>query len=222
MDWQGVELPMDDRIRRTYSLLRFGVKNPRVVFNDWYLRRKGVELGRYPWISGRVHLFLAARSSLSIGDGLFAPADVQILGNDDGRIVIGDQVSLGTWARLAVANKATMRIGNKVGVGPYNILNAFDDLTIGDETMLSPFVNINCADHGVVRGTVPMKEQKGNYGPVKIGSDCWIGATVVVLKGVTIGDGAVVGAGAVVTKDIPEYSIAVGVPAKVIGERPCE
>ncbi|MBU4174073.1 MAG: maltose O-acetyltransferase [Actinobacteria bacterium] len=84
--------------------------------------------------------------------------------------------------------------------------------------MVSPMVNINCADHGIQLGT-PMREQYGTYGPVTIGSDCWLGAMVVVLKGVTIGDGAVVGAGAVVTTDIPEYAIAVGVPAKVVGER---
>lgn len=52
--------------------------------------------------------------------------------------------------------------------------------------------------------------------PVHIGSDCWLGASVTVCPGVTIGDGCVIGAGAVVTKDIPPYSFAAGVPAKVI------
>ena len=52
--------------------------------------------------------------------------------------------------------------------------------------------------------------------PIKIGKNCWLGGSVVVLPGVTIGDGCVIGAGAVVTKDIPENSLAVGNPAKVI------
>jgi acetyltransferase-like isoleucine patch superfamily enzyme len=64
-----------------------------------------------------------------------------------------------------------------------------------------------------------MREQYGTYAPVAIGSDCWLGAMVVVLKGVRIGNGAVIGAGSVVTKDIPEYTVAVGIPAKVIKER---
>ncbi|MBU4240931.1 MAG: acyltransferase [Actinobacteria bacterium] len=140
------------------------------------------------------------------------------MGNDDGRIIIGNGVSLDSGARLHVANRATLSIGDRTGVGPYNFFNAFDDLAIGSDTMFSPMVNINCADHGLELGT-PMREQYGTYGPVSIGSDCWLGAMVVILKGVTIGDGAVVGAGAVVTKDIPEYAIAVGVPAKVVGER---
>ncbi len=190
----------------------------RVRFNAWYLRRRGVALGAYPWIPGWVDLYLGGRSSLIVGDGVFIPRTIEVIGNDDGRIIVGKGVSLDSGARLQVANRATLRIGDRTGIGPYNFFNAFDDLTIGSDTMFSPMVNINCADHGMKLGT-PMREQYGTYGPVTIGSDCWLGAMVVVLKGVTIGDGAVVGAGAVVTKDIPEYAIAVGVPAKVVGER---
>ncbi|HDZ8876661.1 hypothetical protein J4G66_16215 [Aeromonas dhakensis] len=54
---------------------------------------------------------------------------------------------------------------------------------------------------------------------IKIGNDVWIGANAIILPGVTIGDGAVVGAGAVVTRDVPDYAIVVGVPAKVIRQR---
>ncbi len=55
--------------------------------------------------------------------------------------------------------------------------------------------------------------------PIKIGSDVWLGAGVKILGGVTIGDGCIVGAGAVVTGDLPPYSIAVGMPARVVGTR---
>jgi acetyltransferase-like isoleucine patch superfamily enzyme len=111
-----------------------------------------------------------------------------------------------------------MLVGDNAGIGPYNIFNAFDDLTIGRDTMFGPFVNINCADHGIEPGT-PMRLQHGTYGPVVIGEDCWLGAGVVVTKGVTIGGGAVIGAGSVVTCDIPPDTIACGVPARVQRER---
>ena len=192
--------------------------NPRVLFNAWYLRHKGVQMESPPWVSGWVDLALAARSSLSIGRGLFVPRTIEIRGNDDGRILIGDDVTIDTGARLHVANRATLKVGNGVGIGPYNIFNAFDDLTIGENTMFAPFVNINCADHGMERG-VPMREQYGTYSPVKIGSDCWLGAMVVVTRGVTIGDGAVIGAGSVVTRDIPPYTIAAGAPCCAIKDR---
>ncbi|MHB8894330.1 MAG: acyltransferase [Candidatus Geothermincolia bacterium] len=196
----------------------FWARQPRVMFNAWYLQRNGVTLGANAWISGWVDLALAARSTCEFGENVFVPRALEIRGNDDGRIVVGNHVTLDSGARLHVANRATLRVGDNVGIGPYDILNAFDDLTIGDESMLGPYVNINCADHGTELGT-PMRLQHGTYGPVVIGSDCWIGAGVIVTKGVTIGDGAVIGAGSVVTRDIPAYTIAVGSPCSVIKER---
>jgi acetyltransferase-like isoleucine patch superfamily enzyme len=197
---------------------RFWATHPRVMFNACYLQRMGVKLGPNAWISGWVDLALAARSTCEFGDSVFIPRTIEVRGNDDGRIVVGDHVTLDTGARLHVANKATLRIGHNVGIGPYNILNAFDDLTIGDDTMFGPYININCADHGTEMGTL-MRLQYGTYGPVVIGNDCWLGAGVIVTKGVTIGDGAVIGAGSVVTRDIPEYTISVGTPCCVIEER---
>ena len=198
--------------------LTFTVRHPRVMFNSWYLRKRGVELGAFAWISGWVDLELAGESSVSIGERVFIPRTIEIRGNDKGRIVIGNDVSIDSGARLAVANDATMRVGNRSGIGPYNFLNAFDDLSIGEDVMFGPHVVINCADHGIELGT-PMRLQRGTYGPVVIGDDCWLGAMVVVNKGVSIGRGAVVGAGSVVTRDIPEYTVAVGAPARVIRER---
>lgn len=189
-----------------------------MALNARHLRQNGIELGAYPWIQSRVDLYLGGRSSMTIGDNVFIPRSVEVIGYDEGRIEIGNGVSIDSGARLHVANNATLRVGDRTGIGPYNFFNAFDDLTIGSDTMFSPMVNVNCADHGMELGS-KMREQYGTYGPVSIGSDCWLGAMVVVLKGVTIGDGAVVGAGAVVTGDIPAYSIAVGVPARVVGER---
>ena len=194
------------------------LKYPKVMFNAAYFKRKGIDLGPYAWISGWIDLALAGRASVSTGAGLFVPRTIEIRGNDDGRIRLGDHVTIDSGARLAVANKATMLVGDNVGIGPYNILNAFDDLTIGKDTMFGPFINVNCADHGIEPGT-PMRTQYGTYGPVRIGSDCWLGAGVIVTKGVTIGDGAVIGAGSVVTCDIPANTIACGVPARVLRER---
>lgn len=201
-----------------YRILHFWLRHPLVAINPWYLRKKGVELGRWPWISGWLHLALAAQSSLSIGDSVFIPRSVEILGNDLGRIELGDHVTIGSGARLHVANRARMEIGDRVGVGPYNFFNAFDDITIGDDTMFGPMVVLISADHGMEIGK-PMREQYGTYAPISIGADCWIAASAVVLKGVKVGDGAVIGAGAVVTRDVPEYAVAAGAPARVIGER---
>ena len=86
--------------------------------------------------------------------------------------------------------------------------------------MMGPEVVIYTSGHKFDRTDIPMMEQ-GNTDaePVTIGDDVWIGRRVMIMPGVTIGNGCVIGAGAVVTKDIPPYSVAGGVPAKVLKSR---
>lgn len=200
------------------SRLRFALSHPEIVYYQRVLRRKGVECGPYVWISARPDVALSGESTCVIGDGTFIPTPVQIRGNDRGRVIIGKNCSLDTLARLFAANDATLLLEDGVAIGPYNIINAFDDCIIRKNSMLGPYVNINCADHGMALGE-PMRFQQGSYGPVVIEEDCWIGSHSVILKGVTVGAGAVVAAGAVVTRDVPSLSIVGGVPARVIGHR---
>jgi acetyltransferase-like isoleucine patch superfamily enzyme len=91
-------------------------------------------------------------------------------------------------------------------------------ITIGDDVLIGPGSSLIASNHGAAFGSL-IREQAGSDADIVIGNDVWIGASVVVTAGVTIGDGAVVGAGAVVTKDLPPYSISVGVPAKVVKYR---
>jgi galactoside O-acetyltransferase len=87
---------------------------------------------------------------------------------------------------------------------------------IGDYTMLGPNVVIATAGHPILP---ELREKALQYNmPVHIGKNCWLGAGVIVLPGVTIGDNTVIGAGSVVTKDIPANVVAVGNPCKVLRE----
>ena len=87
---------------------------------------------------------------------------------------------------------------------------------IGDHTMLAPNVVIATAAHPILP---ELREKQYQYNmPVKIGRNCWLGAGVIVLPGVTIGDTTVIGAGSVVTKDIPANVVAVGNPCRVLRE----
>lgn len=205
-----------------WGRLRFSFLHPGIRYHQWQLRRGGVRCGPYVWINARPDVALGGESTCSIGDGTFIPTPVQIRGNDRGRIIIGKHCSLDTYSRLFAANDATLLLEEGVAIGPFNIINAFDDCSIGRHTMLGPYVNINCADHGMIPGE-PMRFQCGAYGPVVIGEDCWICSHAVVLMGVTIGEGAVVAAGAVVNQDVPPFSVVAGIPAKVVGDRrePC-
>lgn len=91
---------------------------------------------------------------------------------------------------------------------------------VGDNTMFAPHVTIATAAHPILP---ELREKACQYNmPVKIGKNCWLGANVIVLPSITIGDNVVVGAGSVVTKDLPDNVVAVGNPCKVlrsIGEK---
>ncbi|MDM4769741.1 acyltransferase [Solimonas sp. SE-A11] len=112
-----------------------------------------------------------------------------------------------------------LRCGRRVSLGRDVQLNCRGGLTIGSNVMIGPGTRLLTNGHRMERTDIPMREQGLYDKPISIGDDVWIGANVMVLPGVTIGRGSVVAAGAVVTKDVPEYSLAVGVPAKPVKSR---
>ncbi|MET1414852.1 acyltransferase [Roseibium sp. HPY-6] len=91
-------------------------------------------------------------------------------------------------------------------------------IVMGDDVLLGPEVMVTAANYRFNDGQ-PVTQQHMDEADVVIGNDVWLGTRVVVLPGVTINEGAIVGAGAVVTKSIPAFAIATGVPAKVVGTR---
>ena len=85
--------------------------------------------------------------------------------------------------------------------------------------MMGPNVTILTHTHIIDRTDIPMGQQGMRIAEVVIGNDVWIGMRVIIMPGIKIGDGAVIGAGAVVTKDVPDFAIVGGVPAKIIKYR---
>lgn len=110
-------------------------------------------------------------------------------------------------------------LGEGVGVSEGSYLGARGLLTIGADTILGPQCIVVAENHLFAEPGVPIREQGVERRGVAIGGDCWLGAAVRVLDGVSIGRGAVIGAGAVVAMDMPENCVAVGVPARVIRAR---
>lgn len=110
--------------------------------------------------------------------------------------------------------KAT--IGDNVSIHPICYVNASGGLIIGRNVSIAHGTTIMTVEHDYSHADQSTRDTSCLLHPVNIGSDVWIGAGVRILAGVTIGDHVVIGAGAVVTKDIPSNSLAVGVPARVI------
>lgn len=120
------------------------------------------------------------------------------------------KADFGTGHGISIGNNSGLGINCKVR-GP---------LEIGDNVMMGPDVFIFTSNHETSRTDIPMNKQGFSLPhKVTIGNDVWIGARVIILPGVTIGNGCIIAAGAVVTKDIPDYTIAGGVPAKILKYR---
>lgn len=134
-------------------------------------------------------------------------------------ILLADFVAIKEGAKLCTCNKlATIKVGKNTTIGYYTFIFASEKIEIGDDCMIAPFVYIVDSNHGTSK-ELPMNLQENDVKPIKIGNDVWIGANAIILKGVNIGDGAIISAGSVVTKNVDEYDIVGGIPAKIIGNR---
>lgn len=120
---------------------------------------------------------------------------------------------------LINANEGHVSVGKDSWLGPFTLIYGNGGVDIGDNVLIAAHSSINTVSHHAERTEVPINEQGIYLDPVVIEDDVWLGLNVSVLQGVRIGKGSIIGAGAVVTRDIPPYSIAVGIPAKVIRSR---
>lgn len=112
-----------------------------------------------------------------------------------------------------------LTIGNNVGIAQDCFIQVRGKVTIGSDVMFGPNVSIFSENHGFTDTETPMLYQPTIRGDVTIDDDVWLGTQSVILSGVHIGKGAIVAAGAVVNQDIPPYSVAAGIPAKIIKSR---
>jgi acetyltransferase-like isoleucine patch superfamily enzyme len=112
-----------------------------------------------------------------------------------------------------------IEVGHRFSVNSGAILDGRGGITIGNDVMIGPHTAIYSSGHNFSQPGQPMTSLDHIMAPVIISDDVWIGAHVCIPGGITIGQGAVIAAGAVVTKDVEDYTIVSGVPAQVIGKR---
>ena len=134
-------------------------------------------------------------------------------------ICIGDNVSLEKGVVLSTSEKGKIIIGNNVYIGEYTVVTSNGEIEIGDNVLISPHNDIVDFNHIYQDADKPINQQGFVAKKIKIEEDVWIGSGSKILMGVTIGKGAVVGAGSVVTKNVPSYHVVIGNPAKTIKER---
>jgi len=169
------------------------------------------------FIFGKFKLWWLKRHyDIEVGVGTRFSGELKYINTEFGAVKIGENCRINS-----IALAGPIEIGDNV------LLNLLSDVSgrggsvkIGDDVIIAPRVSIMASSHLYKSRSSLIRKQGGSRGDiVTIGDDVWIGTGAVVLPGVNINTGAVVGAGAVVTKDIPAYAIVVGVPAKIVGYR---
>ncbi|EAW33882.1 DapH/DapD/GlmU-related protein [Lyngbya sp. PCC 8106] len=140
-------------------------------------------------------------------------------GGGDQGLILGNDVMISRNCVIQ-AKTGPLKIGNRADIGCSTIISAISGISIGDSVLIAGNCYIGGGRYISDRLDIPLMDQGlFSKGTVEIGDDVWLGAGATVLDGVKIGKGCIVGAGAVVTKNLPDYSIAVGVPAKVVQNR---
>lgn len=170
-----------------------------------FFRGVPLRLGRNFVYNGRLFLSRGGKQHIgsnckfymhtTIGESCIIGDNVELRGNRDSKISIGDKCHI---------NRNSMIIGN---------------VTIGENCLIAPAVSLLGANHIFSNKDIPINQQGGSSKGIIVEDDVWIGAQVVVIDGVKIGKGSIIGAGAVVTKSVPSYSIVVGESGKIIKTR---
>jgi len=132
-------------------------------------------------------------------------------------VSIGRAVTI--YPNVSIRGRGRLTIGDYCSINGGVIFGLTCDLTMGHHVMVADNVSFRTADHEYTDLAVPMLEQGERALPIMIGDDVWIGANATILRGVTIGQGAIIAAHAVVVKDVQPFEIVGGVPAKTIGSR---
>lgn len=142
-----------------------------------------------------------------------------LINSRNAQIVLGDDVVIAQGTAI----QGNVSIGNNCSVQMNGNIVGYPGETgavrIGDNVRIAAGCMMIAGNHIFADANTPICKQGLSYAPIVIGDDVWLGGRVNVMAGVTIGKGCVIGAGSVVTRDIPPYSVAVGVPARVVKER---
>jgi acetyltransferase-like isoleucine patch superfamily enzyme len=212
---------MDDinghRPKPLWQLLRTEA-NRCVTDLTWSLIRRGQALPHASYIHPRAQLINARHIFISSHCQIYAGATIRGVGQRDPAVTLGRYVIVREHAYVD-AHGGWIELAAGAFVGQGAVIYGQGGVVVGNNTLLAPGVTIIAAQHTFLRRDVAVKFQPETFHGIQIGADCWLGVNVVVLDGVTISDGTIVGAGAVVTRNLPAGVIAVGVPARIIRER---
>jgi acetyltransferase-like isoleucine patch superfamily enzyme len=215
--------------RQASSLARYGLEQLLFLLIAWMPTVAGIGMRALLYrlimtMEGTVAIENGVRirfaDQIRLGSGVYIDQGCYLHACPGG-ISIGNNTFIMHHALLHVYNfrnlpHAFIHIGQDSLIGEFNVLRGQGGITIGNRVYTAPLVQMLAVNHVYSDPTKPMVEQGITAEGIVVEDDVWIGAGAILTDGVRIGRGAVIAAGAVVTKDVPAYCVAGGVPAKVI------
>jgi acetyltransferase-like isoleucine patch superfamily enzyme len=162
---------------------------------------------------------------LHVGKNFIVEDGAEIMALSQKGIVGGDNVTIGAYSTIKPSSYygrnlgVGLKIGNNSNIGRYSYIGCSGGITIGDNVMMGPRVGLFAENHVYDDIDRVMRDQGVKRQPILIEDDCWLASSSTILAGVTVGRGAIVAAGSIVTADVPPYAIVGGAPAKVIRHR---
>ncbi|MDP5337325.1 MAG: acyltransferase, partial [Nodularia sp. (in: cyanobacteria)] len=160
-------------------------------------------------------------AAIEMGNGVYIFKGVRMdaKGHPNNKICLGNGVALERYVDIGCLDNTCISIDDETFIAPDVCIAGPGNIKIGKHCLIASHSGIYANSHKFADPNKPIKHQGLTRKGIVIEDDCWLGHGVTVLDGVTIGKGSVIGSGAVVNKDIPPYSVAVGVPARVIKSR---
>jgi acetyltransferase-like isoleucine patch superfamily enzyme len=167
---------------------------------------------------------LRNRKFIKIGKGVTLGDAVLIDGLSRDGVVLGNNVNVGEYTRIEASGTITdigkgVKIGDNTGIGSFSFIGGAGGVLIGRDVIMGQWVSFHPENHNFERLDTLIRLQGVNRKGIVIEDDCWIGAKVTFVDGAHVGHGCVIAAGALVRGYIPPYSVAVGIPARIIRSR---
>jgi acetyltransferase-like isoleucine patch superfamily enzyme len=197
--------------KRFYRLIKYSMSKVFCIARG--ITNRGINVSISPWA------IIKGGNRIRLGNNVLIERDVMLnAGEPNSFIEVGADTWLFYHCMLSTSG-GWIKLGSNCTVNSFAVLYGHGGLEIGNGVRISAHVVIVPMNHIYKNPAIPICMQGETRKGIKIEDDVWIGAGARVLDGVKIGKGSVIGAGAIVTKDIPPYSIAVGIPAKVVKKR---
>lgn len=204
------------------QLMKFSARRIFMALRGYFYKLSFRKTNGLVFIDSRVKIY--NKNQIKCGRNFTVKRGAIIQALSKKGITAGDNVAIGSYAIVECTGVLTnlgegLRIGNNSNIGDYNFIGVRGEIVIGDNVLFGPRVSLHAENHVFDSIDIPIKNQGESRKGIIIEDDCWIGSGSTILDGVKLGKGSIIAAGSVVTKDVDEYSIAGGVPAKIIKSR---